>query len=93
MISHFLLFSLLISIVSSAPVLSFKKEFNKEEFAKENIKQFDDRDEFGVAVNMPEDIYQRNYLGLTREAATQMVNMFIKQSIQTSGGDVFNEVQ
>ncbi|KAF8386626.1 hypothetical protein PRIPAC_75768 [Pristionchus pacificus] len=79
MISLFLLFSLLISIVFSAHVLSFKREFNKEVFAKENIKQFNDRDESGVAVNIPEDINQRNYLGLTREAATQMVNMFIKQ--------------
>lgn len=40
MISLFLLFSLLISIVFSAHVLSFKREFNKEVFAKENIKVF-----------------------------------------------------
>ncbi|GMR58038.1 hypothetical protein PMAYCL1PPCAC_28233, partial [Pristionchus mayeri] len=84
-----LLLFLLLPLLFSAPLLGFNMTFNGKEFAKNNTNAFEARGEYGVAFNVPENLNQRRYLGMTREAATEMVNRFIKQSLEASGGKLF----
>ncbi|GMS79770.1 hypothetical protein PENTCL1PPCAC_1945, partial [Pristionchus entomophagus] len=85
-----LLLSLLFSLVFSVPLMQFRKSLNGTDLAMKNIQEFKNRNEFGVALGS-EQINQRRYLGMTRKTATDMVNRFLKQSIDASGGKVLKD--
>ncbi|GMT09757.1 hypothetical protein PFISCL1PPCAC_1054, partial [Pristionchus fissidentatus] len=87
---HLLLtLSLLVSYTISVDRVELKKRLNVTSFKADTEEEFTNREDYGVNV-VPEDPLQRRYLGLTREAATEMVNRFIKQSIQATEGELFN---